>query len=101
MTLRRMLMLTLVVFAATLAGFIGQRLNGEALTLMIGVALGWGLSLPGYYLLFRLAQRHHPTPSLPLPMATPVPAVEAPSGPRRFVFLDGQWTETPSAIILK
>lgn len=58
-------------FGMTLALVVVWQLRVEAgapmLALLAGLVLGCGLSWPGYYFLFRLAQRQTPTPPLQRP----------------------------------
>jgi len=97
MTLRWIFLTAVAAFAITAAIIIGQRLNGEALAMLMGVVVGVVASLPGHYFLYRVANRTQappPAPALPthtplsitLPQPLPRGESDTPSlQPRRFI----------------
>lgn len=90
----RWLIVPLTAFAITLAVFVGLKLSGESLALLTGVGLGGLASLPGYAILFRLANRKPSQSDALMPPAPPtrVEAVSpllpaSPPAPRRFIVI--------------
>jgi len=105
MLLRWSLGAALTAFAVTLGLMVGQHLSSDALVLLLGIAIGCGVSWPGYYWLFRLANRSASAPSpvqMLYPPVRPEPPLPKPlPAPRKFLFLEEETNEYRSVLILK
>ena len=90
MNLRLTFLIAFAGFAVTLAIIIGRRLSSEALAMLLGVMVGVTASLPGSFLLFRIASRARtsdpatPATSIPrvLVVQTPAPSSRAEAATR-------------------
>jgi hypothetical protein len=79
MRFRYLLLIFVVVFAATLAVIVGEQLSSEAMSVMVGVVAGVGASIPTSLLIMWFAVRTaelRAVPEMPAPMAYPMEAPE-------------------------
>lgn len=79
MRFRYLLLIFVVVFAATLAVIVGEQLTSEAMSVMVGVVAGVGASIPTSLLIIWLAVRTaelRAVPAAPAPNHYPLEAPE-------------------------
>ena len=79
MRFRYLLLIFVVVFAATLAVIVGEQLSSEAMSVMVGVVAGVGASIPTSLLIMWLAVRTaelRAVPAAPGPSLYPLEAPE-------------------------
>ncbi|WP_423225417.1 hypothetical protein [Candidatus Amarolinea aalborgensis] len=69
--MKKLIPLTLLVFAGVLAYVVGQRMSTESMAVAIGVVVGVAASIPTSLLIASLMRRSLPTPQAPLESRPP------------------------------
>ena len=102
MRFRYLLLIFVVVFAATLAVIVGETLSSEAMSVMVGVVAGVGASIPTSLLVLWFAVRTaelRAVPEAPMsyPMEAPEPRIVVVTQPRPQVEARAaQWAAQPA-----